>query len=56
MKDFGDGSVREVRHGRMTRVVYGSFSTNDRAQEALRAVRAKDRAFAEAWVMKVPDD
>ncbi len=54
MKDFGDGSAREVRHGKMTRVVYGAFTTKNEAWKALRTMRTKDRIFAEAWVMELP--
>ena len=49
---LGDGSVRVAVRGKMTRVVYGCYETQEDAQMALREMRAANEVFKEAWVMK----
>lgn len=53
MQEFGDHSAREYCHRKMTRVIYGTFSSQEAAQAALREARSKDKTFAEAWVMEL---
>lgn len=49
---LGDGSARVAVRGKMTRVVYGCYETQEDAQMALREMRAANEVFKEAWVMK----
>ena len=41
--------------GKMTRVVYSSYNTENEAYNALRSLRHRQSAFDEAWVMYVSD-
>ena len=47
---FNEASVSE---GKMTRVVYGSYSSESDALNALKSLRSQSRHFREAWVMRV---
>ena len=35
------------------RVVYGSYASDEEAQQSLKDLRSQSRQFREAWVMKV---
>ena len=49
----GHVSARIVKTGKTTRVVYGSYATEEKAYEALRPLRNSNRDFADGWVMKM---
>ena len=48
----GFEAARVVENGKDVRVVYGYFSTETEAYNALRPLRQKSSDFAEGWVMK----
>ena len=49
----GHASARIVKTGKTTRVVYGTYATEEKAYEALRPLRNSNRDFADGWVMKM---
>lgn len=49
----GFHEARFVAKGKMTRIVYGSYATQEEATDSLRSLREKDPAFEEAWVLKL---
>ncbi len=50
LHEAGYPEAEVYKRGRMVRVVYGSFQTEEEAQAQLRKLRQSD-AFADAWVM-----
>lgn len=50
LKAKGHSEARPYTRGRMVRVVYGSYTTEAQAREALRSLR-NDAATADAWIM-----
>lgn len=51
LKAQGYDEARPYKHGKMVRVVYGNYPTEDEAQQTLRSLR-KNKDFCDAWVMK----
>ena len=51
----GFEEARVVENGKDVRVVYGNFSTETEAYNALRPLRQKTSDFAEGWVMKTAE-
>ena len=49
LKKKGIDSVNIYTHNKINRVVYGAYSTESDAQEALRKLRMHDE-FEQAWV------
>ena len=49
----GHASARIVKTGKTTRVVYGTYASEEKAYEALRPLRNSNRDFADGWVMKM---
>lgn len=54
MKRAGYSEANVFFDKRMTRVIYGNYSTEAQAHSALRAVRTSKNVFAQAWVYKIP--
>lgn len=52
LRQLGDGSARVAVRGKMTRVIYGHYETQETAQMALRELRTENNVFEEAWVIK----
>lgn len=52
LKTNGMKEARPYQRGRMTRVVYGSYPTEQAAQQALARMRER-KEFADAWVMQI---
>lgn len=50
MSAQGYSDCKYVKQGKVARIVYGSYQTNEDAMEDLRKLRQKNKAFAEAWV------
>lgn len=51
----GFNAARVVENGKDVRVVYGNFSTETEAYNALRPLRQKNSDFADGWVMKTAE-
>lgn len=54
LKEQGFEEVRMLRTPRITRVVFGKYSTASEAQTALRRLRHQQETFSEAWVLELP--
>ena len=52
LKDQGFNDAR-LMEGKFLRVVYGSYASDEEAQQSLKDLRSQSRQFREAWVMKV---
>ena len=53
LHELGFGEARMTITNKMTRVVYGSYTTNEEAQQNLRELRGKNSSFKEGWVYKL---
>lgn len=51
----GFNEARVVENGKDVRVVYGNFSSETEAYNALRPLRQKNSDFADGWVMKTAE-
>jgi len=55
LRDAGFSEARLYQNKNMLRVVYGNYDSENKAYNALYQLRAKNKHFAEAWVLKIED-
>jgi len=53
-KKAGHNDIRLLRNGKMIRVIYGNFSSEQEARKAFKTYKAESTDFKHGWIYRIP--